>query len=136
MHYPARAGSKGLLSKNLQHVNNKPLLSYPIDAALRSGVIDKILVSTDSSAIQEVALNSGAECPFLRDPIFAQDTTTMEDTLQHALSIAEEYYKEKYDICVFLTCTDIFRKPEWISEAVNHLKSTPKTDSVFSAYRC
>lgn len=133
---PARAGSKGLLSKNIQTINDKPLLSYPIDACLKSGVIDKILVSTDSVEIQQVALRFGAECPFLRDSAYAQDTTTMEDTLQNALITAEDFYQEKYDICVFLTCTDIFRKPEWIAEAVNYLKTSPSTESVFSAYRC
>lgn len=45
---PARSGSKGLKNKNLKLFNKKPLIFYPIDAAIKSGVIDTILVTTDS----------------------------------------------------------------------------------------
>ncbi len=133
---PARGGSKGLISKNIQRVNGKPLIHYPISAALSSNVFDTILVSTDSEPIQLAALESGAECPFLRDPSFAQDKTSMEDTLRNALLTWEDYSSHHYDICVFLTCTDLFRKPSWISEAVEFLKNNPNVESVFSGYRC
>ena len=45
---PARGGSKGIKLKNLSKLNNKPLLYYPITAAKKSKVCDKIFVSTDS----------------------------------------------------------------------------------------
>ena len=45
---PARGGSKGLKLKNLRKVNNKPLIYYPINAAIKSRVCDHIFVSTDS----------------------------------------------------------------------------------------
>ena len=45
---PARGGSKGLKNKNIQLINNKPLIYYPIKAAIKSKVCDKIVVSTDS----------------------------------------------------------------------------------------
>ena len=63
---PARGGSKGLKLKNLQKVNNKPLIYYPIKAAIKSGVCDKICVSTDSLKIASVSKKYGAEVPMLR----------------------------------------------------------------------
>lgn len=52
--------------------------------------------------------------------------------MQQALESYEEYSKEKFDICVFLTCTDVFRQPEWITEAVNILKNNSEIESAFS----
>ena len=78
---PARGGSKGLKMKNLQKVNNKPL-NFPIKAAFKSGVCDKICVSTDSLQIAKVSKKYGAEVPFLRKKKFAGDFITTEQTLK------------------------------------------------------
>ena len=53
----ARGGSKGIKNKNLQLVDGKPLIYYPIKAAQISGVVDKIIVSTDSKKIALTAKN-------------------------------------------------------------------------------
>lgn len=119
---PARGGSKGLKFKNLQKINNKPLIYYPIKAAIRSGVCDKVCVSTDSIEIAKVAKKYGAEVPVLRKKKFSKDLTTTEETLKNALIEFEEFYQTKFDICVFLASTNVFRKISWIKEAVNILK--------------
>lgn len=131
---PARGGSKGLKLKNLRKVDSKPLLYYPINAAIKSKVCDTVFVSTDSKKIADVAKKLGAKVPFLRKAKFSEDLTTTEATLQNALLEYEEYVGKKFDICVFLTCTNIFRKVEWIKLAVNQLKKNPKLDSVFSVH--
>ena len=59
---------------------------------------------------------------------------TTELTLRDALKQYENFYKIKFDICVFLTCTNIFRKASWITEAVNTLKKNVKIDSAFSVH--
>ena len=56
---PARGGSKGIKNKNLQKICGKSLLSFPIKAAIKSNVCDKILVSTDSTKIAEEAKKYG-----------------------------------------------------------------------------
>ena len=132
---PARGGSKGLKMKNLQKVNKKPLIYFPIMAAIKSGVCDKICVSTDSEEIAKTSKRFGAEVPLLRKKKFAQDMTTTEQTLKNALIEFEDFYKTKFDICVFLTCTNIFRKISWIKEAVNILKSSKRYDSAFSVHK-
>ena len=63
---PARGGSKGIKLKNLQLLGGKPLIYYPIKAAIDSKVCDKIIVSTDNHKIAKVAKKFGAEVPFLR----------------------------------------------------------------------
>ena len=88
---PARGGSKGLKNKNIQKVNNKPLIYFPIMAALKSGVCDKVCVSTDSIKIAKEAKKYGAEVPFLRDKNFSKDRTTTEATLQNALLSLENH---------------------------------------------
>ncbi len=131
---PARGGSKGIKLKNLKKVCGRSLLSYPVKAAIKSRVCDKIFVSTDSKKIAYEAKKLGASVPFLRKKKFSGDRVTTEKTLQNSLLEAEKYYKEKYDICVFLTCTNIFRKASWIKTAVNELKKNKKIDSVFSVH--
>ncbi len=132
---PARGGSKGLKDKNIQLLGGKALVTYPIEAAQKSGCIDRIFVTTDSEAIAEVARAAGAEVPFLRPPRLAEDQTTMEATLQQALEQYEEHSGVTFDIAVFLTATDIFRKPEWITAAVTILKDRPDLESAFAAHR-
>ena len=119
---PARGGSKGLKNKNLMKVNNKPLIFYPINAAIKSKVCDYVFVSTNSKKIAKVAKFYNASVPFLRKEKYSQDLTTTEKTLQNALLEIENYLNIRSDICVFLTCTNIFRKIEWIKEAVGILK--------------
>ncbi len=131
---PARGGSKGIKLKNLQLLGGKPLIYYPIKAAIDSKVCDKIIVSTDNHKIAKVAKKFGAEVPFLRKKKYSGDLVTTEETLKQALIQTEEYFSRKFDICVFLTCTNPFRKVSWIKEAVEIIKRNKKIDSAFSAH--
>jgi len=130
----ARGGSKELKNKNLKKVLNRPLIYYPIKIAQNSNVIDDIIVSTDSKKIAKAAKSFGAQVPFMRPSDLSGDYATTEDTLRHALINFEKIKKIRYDICVFLTATDIFRKTSWVRKCVNMLIKNPKLDSVFSGY--
>lgn len=132
---PARGGSKGIKLKNLKNICGQPLVSYPIKAAIQSKVCDKIVVSTDSKKISNIAKKFGAEVPFLREKKFSGDLVTTENVLKDALIKCEEFYQTKFDICVYLTCTDIFRQAKWISKAVNILKKNNNIDSAFSVHK-
>ena len=131
----ARGGSKGLKKKNLQKLNGETLLRRVIRHALESNSIDTILVSTDDLEIAKEAKKSGAEVPFLRPPEISGDLATTEETLKHALLTYEQLNDVKFDIAVFLTATDIFREPRWISQAVNKLKNNPEIESVFVGHK-
>tara|TARA_B100000614_G_scaffold260810_1_gene288660 strand:+ start:1686 stop:2429 length:744 start_codon:yes stop_codon:yes gene_type:complete len=128
---PARGGSKGLPNKNISLFKHHPLIAWPIEYAKQSEVDTDIIVSTDSSDIAEVAIKYGAKVPFLRTQEVSGDLTTTEETLKFSLQQTEEIYNKKYELCCFLTCTDLFRKPGWISQALNYMNSDPKLESVF-----
>ena len=130
---PARSGSQGLKDKNIQKINDIPLLGRAVQQALRCGCMDDVVVSTDSENYANIAKEYGALVPFLRPSSLAENETTMEATLQHALLATEEVLGLKYDICVFITCTDIFRKDDYLVKVVELLKSNSSLDSAFVA---
>lgn len=129
---PARGGSKGLPGKNVRPIGGKPLIAHSVDHALASGVCDRVLVTTDDEAIRDAAGAAGAWTPFMREPSLAEDLTPTEPVLKDALERAEAL-DGAFGIVVFLQPTDIFRKPEWIAQAVNILKTRPEIDSAFVA---
>ncbi len=131
---PARGGSKGLPKKNIRILRGRPLVAWPVRAAQLSGAVDDVLVSTDDEDIAAEAREAGADVPFLRPAELAQNLTTTEASLRQALLTYEDHKGFRYDICVFLTATDIFRDPGWIAEAVAVLAENPKIESAFSAH--
>lgn len=83
---PARAGSKSVPKKNLAIVAGKPLIAWSIEQALACSGIDRVVVSTDSDEISEVARSYGADVPFLRPAELATDTAATEPVLIHAIN--------------------------------------------------
>ena len=83
---PARGGSKGLPGKNMADLGGKPLLAWSIQAAQSSSFVDRILVTSDSQDIIDVARQFGADVPFVRPADLAKDDTTTWETLAHALA--------------------------------------------------
>ena len=69
----ARGGSKGVPNKNIKLLNGIHLITYTINQAIQSKLFSKIVVSTDSQKIANVALAAGAECWFLRPKYLSSD---------------------------------------------------------------
>jgi CMP-N-acetylneuraminic acid synthetase len=86
----ARGGSKGIPNKNLQTVGGRPLITRAIETGQATAGIERILVSTDSDEIAEVALAAGAEVPFLRPEQLAGDASPEWLSWKHALTFLEE----------------------------------------------
>ena len=125
---PARAGSKGVPGKNVRRLAGHPLLEYTARAARESGVLDRIVLSTDSAEIADVGRSIGLEVPFLRPAALAADDTPMLPVLQHAIrSLAEEGWIA--DMIVLLQPTSPLRRPDHIRDAVRLLRGT-RADSV------
>ena len=82
---PARGGSKGLPGKNIRLINGKPLIVWSIQQALSSRKISRVLVSTDSEEIAQIAKEAGADVPSLRPSELAEDATPTEPVLLHAI---------------------------------------------------
>ena len=132
---PARGGSKGLKKKNIQILNNKHLIFYPINFIKSSKYNIDLFVSTDDIKIANIAKKYGADVPFLRKKKFAKDLTTTEETLQNALIEYERYKNKIYEYCIFLTATDIFRRSEWLEIGINKIINNPNLESVFVGYK-
>jgi N-acylneuraminate cytidylyltransferase/CMP-N,N'-diacetyllegionaminic acid synthase len=88
---PARGGSKGIPRKNIKLIAGKPLIVWTIEAALRSSLLDAVVVSTDDPEIAEVARRAGAQVPFMRPSELAQDQTPGLDPVLHALDQLPQY---------------------------------------------
>jgi CMP-N,N'-diacetyllegionaminic acid synthase len=114
---PARGGSKRLPRKNLLALGGKPLIAWTIDAALASGVLDTVLVSTDDEEIAGVARHAGALVPWLRPPELAGDTATSAAVLRHALAWHDAEHRP-VDAVVLLQPTSPFRTAASIRSAV------------------
>ena len=113
---PARSGSKGLKDKNIRNLNGRPLLAWTIDAAVRSGEFDEIMVSTDSEAYAEIARQCGADVPFLRSPATATDTASSWDTVAEVLENCRER-GSTFDTFCLLQPTSPLRNAEDIRNA-------------------
>ena len=112
---PARSGSKGLKDKNIIELCGKPLIAYSIEAALSTGLFDKVIVSTDSDTYAQISRQYGAEV-FMRGESLSNDNATtymvLEDILKNKL-------QESYDYFVLLQPTSPLRKAEHIKEAID-----------------
>jgi N-acylneuraminate cytidylyltransferase len=82
---PARGGSKRIPGKNVKHLAGKPIIAYTIAAARESGLFERVVVSTDNQEIAKIALECGAEVPFLRDERLADDVTPVSSATVDAL---------------------------------------------------
>ena len=88
---PARGGSKRIPRKNIKNFHGKPIIAYSIEAALKSGLFDEVMVSTDDVEIKNISLELGAKVPFLRSENTSNDTAT---TLEVIREVLESYKKE------------------------------------------
>src|SRR5687767_3077070 len=125
---PARAGSKGVPGKNVRKLAGRTLLDYTALAARDSGVIDRIVLSTDSAEIADAGKRAGLEVPFMRPSNLAQDDTPMLPVIQHAIETldAEGWTT---DVVVLLQPTSPLRRSSHVRDAVTQLHET-KADSV------
>ncbi len=113
---PARGGSKGVPHKNIKDLAGKPLLAYTIEAALQSGIFERIIVSTDDEDIAAVAGKYGAEVPFIRPADIAGDLVSSDAVILHALQFYEKqniFFKE---VCK-LQPTSPFRSAQNLKDA-------------------
>jgi CMP-N,N'-diacetyllegionaminic acid synthase len=127
---PARGGSKGIPGKNIRLLAGRPLIAYAVDAARASGIVDRVVLSTDSEEIAAIGRASGAEVPFLRPAELAGDASPMLPVLQHAVGVLEQA-GWRPEIILLLQPTSPLRTPAHLAAAVGLLRAT-NADSVVS----
>lgn len=116
---PARGGSKAVPYKNLHPLGGRPLLAWPVDCALQTPEIDRVIVSTDDERIASAAVELGAEV-YQRPAHLATDTALVADTIRHLWAQLREQ-GEQAQVLVLLEATSPFRTPALISRCLHRL---------------
>lgn len=129
---PARGGSERVPLKNIRTLNGHPLIAYSIAVARNTGIFSRIVVSTDSREIADIARYYGAEVPFLRPVEFASSVSPDIEWIKHAFSMIPE----KFDCFSIIRPTSPFRTPEMILRAWEQLQSVKEADSLRAVELC
>ena len=129
----ARGGSKRIPRKNIRSFLGKPIISYVIDAALKSGLFAEVMVSTDDDEIAEVAKQYGASVPFLRSTKTADDFATTADVLTEVLhQYAHQNQVFDYACCLYPTAP--FVTPDLLRRAFSTL-TEKEFDTIYPVQR-
>lgn len=127
---PARGGSKRIPGKNIKNFAGQPIIAWSIEAAKNTGIFDRIIVTTDSPAIAEVAVVFGAEVPFVRPPELSDDHTNTAPVIAHCLNwLAKQGSPVRYACCIYATAP--FVRADFIRQGYE-LLTTSQVSSVFS----
>ena len=124
---PARGGSKGIPDKNIKLFNNKPLIEWTINSSLKSKLVDKVIVSSDSRKILSLSRKLGANV-VLRPKNISGDSASVESAIKHYI----QNTNETFDVIVLLSPTSPIRKIKDVDNAIKEFKQK-KLDSCFSA---
>ena len=129
---PARGGSKRIPRKNIRILDGKPLIAYPIIAALESELFDRVIVSTDDLEIAEIAEIFGASAPFVREDKLSDDFTPTVPVIADAIRRLSEI-NIKADLVCCIYPTSIFVKPKDLIESQELLRNNiHKNDFIIS----
>jgi pseudaminic acid cytidylyltransferase len=128
---PARGGSKRIPLKNIKIFDGKPLIAYSIDAAKASGLFDKIIVSTDSEEIAEVAKAYGADVPFIRPQELSNDVVGTRPVTNHGINFCiDHFYKPKFCCCIYATAP--FLQAKFLKQGLDSLEQQSEKSFAFS----
>ena len=125
---PARGGSKRIPRKNVIDFFGKPIISYPIEAALQSSLFDEVHVSTDDEEIAAIAKKAGASLPFMREARFADDFTPVLEVARFVLRKYKDQNKEFDSFTMIMPCSPLITSEDLIkanSIFEMHKLSTP-----------
>jgi N-acylneuraminate cytidylyltransferase len=123
---PARSGSERVPHKNVRPLAGHPLLAYAIETALQSSRFERVVVSTDSEEVAEVARWYGADVPFLRPAEYATSKSPDIEWLTYTL----EQLPERYELFALIRATNPFRGPDVVQRGLEQLLATPEADSI------
>lgn len=128
----ARSGSKSLPAKNIRQLAGHPLIAYSIAAGAAARTVTRLIVSTDSQEIGDIARRYGADVPFIRPVELAQDDTPDLPVFEHALRWLQDAHGYSPDVIVQLRPTSPFRPEGFVDQGVERLLARPDAHSVRS----
>lgn len=128
---PARGGSKGIPRKNLRPLAGKPMIYYAIDACLKSKQLTQVIVTTDDPEIALFAGRFGARV-VMRPASLAEDATTLDPVIQHAVQEIESLDKLEFDLIVSVQPTSPLIRSSDIERCLDIFRNDKSVDSVLS----
>ena len=120
---PARGGSKRIPRKNIRPFAGKPIIAWPIRAALSSGLFDQVVVSTDDAEIAEIARAAGALVPFTRPENLSDDYADTKSVIRHAISELKLENEPEVQVCCIYP-TSVFANAQILNEGLEKLTSS------------
>ena len=131
---PARAGSKGIVDKNIKLLAGHPLIAYSIAVARLAKSIDRVIVSTDSEKYATIVREYGAEVPFLRPAEISGDISTDYDFVRHLIDWMLHNEGDIPRFLVHLRPTTPLRTGNSIDVAINRIKRTNSATALRSVH--
>ena len=128
---PARGGSKRIPGKNSKFFAGKPLIAYSIEAAIESAEFSKIIVSTDSQEVADIAISYGAEVPFLRSESLSGDYIGTGPVTKHAIEYCIQHFFEPI-FCCCIYATAPFLSGNFLKQGIQSLIEQKNKNFAFS----
>lgn len=128
---PARGGSKRIPRKNIKTFLDRPMIGWSIDAALRTGIFGRIVVSTDDAEIRDTAIAAGAEAPFIRPPNLSDDHTPTVPVIRHAIQQLEAEGTIVGKVCCIYATAPLLES-RYLVEGLAKLDQDPTLEFAFS----
>jgi pseudaminic acid cytidylyltransferase len=125
---PARGGSKRIPRKNIKEFCGKPMIAWPIEAAINSGCFERVVVSTDDVEIAEISETYGADVPFMRPTELADDYTVTRAVVNHAIREVGRISSTPDQVCVIYPTAPFIQ----IQDIQQGLKLLTESDADFA----
>lgn len=117
---PARSGSKRIKNKNVKLFSGKPIISYPIKAAIESKLFKEIHISTDSIKIANICKKIGVNIDFLRPKKLSGDNVSLFDVLKFVRDKYKTSGKTFNEIWCILPATPLLNSKDLKNFAKNY----------------
>ena len=128
---PARGGSKRIPGKNSKLFAGKPIIAYSIEAALESAEFSKVIVSTDSQEVADIAISYGADVPFFRPESLSGDHVGTGPVTKHAIEYCTQHFFEP-TFCCCIYATAPFLSADFLKLGIKELFEQKDKDFAFS----
>jgi len=120
---PVKKNSYRLPNKNIKKFGNYPLFVHTIKMALKSKAISRVIVSTDSIKIKNIAIKNGAEVPFLRPKKLTKEKITTWEVSKDIIENLQIKENKIYNSFIYLQPTSPLRTDIDINKAIRIFKN-------------
>ena len=127
---PARKNSKRIKNKNIKLFHGKPIISYSIEAALKSKMFDTLHISTDNKAIKKIANEFGVTIDFYRPKILSDGRTGLIKVYLYVIEKYKSIGKIFDEIWFLSACSPLILSKDLINASIYFNKN--KADTMLS----